>query len=87
MSKKRLKLTDQIRRAVDECGRTRYAICKHLDIPQPRMSRFMERGEGLSLERLDALADALRLRIVVEGPTRVPKRTGRPGRKPKRKAR
>jgi hypothetical protein len=65
MAKKRKKLSDQVRQAVDDSGLSRYAICKTLGLSQATMSRFMN-GKGLlSMECLDALADLLDLNIIV----------------------
>jgi len=64
MSKKRLKLSDQVRRAVDASGLSRYAICKALNMDQATMSRFMKGKGGLSMVNLDALADLLGLDVV-----------------------
>ncbi len=68
MGKKRVKLSDQVRRAVDESGLSRYAICKALGMDQAIMSRFMTGKGGLSMAKLDALADLLGLRIVADRP-------------------
>lgn len=73
MGKKRTKLTDQIRQAVDASGLSRYRICKELEIEQSSMSRFMAGRGGLSLENIDRLADLLELDLV--------SRPGRPARK------
>jgi transcriptional regulator with XRE-family HTH domain len=75
MGKKRLTLSDQIRRAVDDSGLSRYRICKVLGIAQSTMSEFMSGKSGLSLERLDALADLLDVNIT-KG-KRQPKRKGK----------
>jgi len=83
MRSKRLRLSDQIRRAVDDSGLSRYAICKASGLDKGAMSRFMAGRVGLSLPTLDALADVLALRIVADGPVNVPP-PGRPGRKPKK---
>jgi transcriptional regulator with XRE-family HTH domain len=77
MAKKREKLSDQVRRAIEASGLSRYRICKEVGILQSVMSRFMN-GEGmLSMERLDDVADLLHLNITVgkttkakKGPTR-----------------
>jgi hypothetical protein len=61
--KKRDRLTDQIRAAVDRCERSRYAICKELGLDQATLSRFMNGHGGMSLARLDDLADLLDLKI------------------------
>ena len=62
MSKQRIKLSDQIRQAVDASGMSRYRISKELGIAESTMSRFMA-GSGLLLDNLDALADLLELDI------------------------
>ena len=68
MAKKREKLSDQVRRAVNDSGLSRYAICKALGLAQATMSRFMAGKGGLSMESLDALADLLDLNITVGKP-------------------
>ncbi len=63
MGKRRLKVSDQIRRAVVGSGMSRYRICKELGLAEATMSRFMSGKGGLSMETLDALADFLDLNI------------------------
>ena len=63
MSKRRAKLSDQIRRAVDDCGRTRYRISNETGIDQSTLSRFMSGERGLPMNTLDKLADYLDLNI------------------------
>jgi transcriptional regulator with XRE-family HTH domain len=53
------RFSDQIRRAVDSSGMSRYAICKAIGLPQSAMSRFMAGNSGLSLDTLDKLAELL----------------------------
>jgi transcriptional regulator with XRE-family HTH domain len=65
VAKKRAKLSDQVRRAVDASGRSRYAICKAVGLAEATMSRFMNGKGGLSMDSLDALADLLDLNITV----------------------
>ena len=60
MNEQRIKLSDQIRQAVDASGMSRYRISKELGISESTMSRFMA-GSGLLLDNLDALADLLEL--------------------------
>ena len=62
MTKNRVKLSEQIRQAVDASGLSRYRISKSLGIAESTMSRFMS-GQGLTMEHLDALADLLELDI------------------------
>jgi hypothetical protein len=63
MAKRRQKLSDQIRRAVDASPLTRYRICKELGLAEATMSRFMNGHGGLSMTILDDLADLLDLII------------------------
>ena len=65
MGKSRVKLSDQVRRAVDASGLSRYRICKTLGIAESTLSRFMAGQGGLSMEYLDALADLLDLDITL----------------------
>ncbi|MCK6498497.1 MAG: hypothetical protein L6Q38_03350 [Nitrospira sp.] len=60
---KKLALSDQIRRAVDASGRSRYSICKEAGIDQAAMSRFMAGDAGLLLEALDRLGQVLDLQV------------------------
>ncbi len=66
MGKKRIKLSDQIRQAVDDSGLSRYRISKELGIAESTMSRFMSGQGGLSMEYLDALADLLGLNVTTD---------------------
>jgi len=63
--KRRIRLSDQIRRAVAASGLTRYRISKITGIDQAVLSRFMAGKVGLSMSALDRLADALELEVVV----------------------
>ena len=84
MKAKRVRLSDQVRRAVDACGASRYRISKATGLSQSQLSRFMAGHIGLSMHALDLLADVLGLDVVARGPVNVPP-LGRPGRKPKSK--
>jgi hypothetical protein len=55
--------SDQIRRAVDECGMSRYALCKLTGMDKAVMSRFMSGKGFLSEGSLNALAKTLRLTV------------------------
>ena len=64
MARKRIRLTDEIRQAIDQCGLSRYAICKSIEMDQSVMSRFMnDPAAGLSAEMLNRLADLLDLHV------------------------
>jgi transcriptional regulator with XRE-family HTH domain len=64
MNEGRIKLSDQLRRAVDNCGQTRYAISKATGIAESTLSRFMAGERGLPMKTLDKLADFLDLDII-----------------------
>ena len=68
MTETRVKLSDQVRRAVADSGLSRYRICKQARIDQATFSRFMAGKVGLSLATLDTLAEVLKLRIVADKP-------------------
>jgi transcriptional regulator with XRE-family HTH domain len=65
MARERVKLSDQIRRAVDARGLSRYRIAKEIRVAESTVSRFMS-GSGLETENLDALADLLGLHITIK---------------------
>jgi len=63
MSKKRTKMSDQIREAIEGSGLSRYRICRDTGIDQAAMSRFMA-GTGITTDTIDKLADYLDLEII-----------------------
>jgi len=63
MSKKHLKLSDQIRRAVRGCEFSLCALSRAAEIDKGAMSRFMHGKGGLGIDALDRLADLLRLEL------------------------
>jgi len=71
MSKRRQKVTDAVRRAIQESGVSRYRICGAAGIDKASISRFMAGKTGLTLATLDALADVLGLAVVARGPVKV----------------
>ena len=83
MKAKRVKLSNQVRQAVDACGVSRYRLSKATGLSQSQLSRFMAGHIGLSMHALDALADVMGLDVVARGPLNVPP-CQKPGRKPKK---
>ncbi|MFH1919890.1 MAG: hypothetical protein ABIP48_08405 [Planctomycetota bacterium] len=73
MARKRNKVSETLRAAVNAADRTRYRICRDAEIDQAAMSRFM-RGAGLSLDAVDRLAACLGLELVVKRLTRKQKK-------------
>ena len=71
MTAKRIKLSEQVRRAVNDCGMSRYAICKAIKMHESVMSRFMSGKGGLQQDSLDALVELLDLELwPINRPTR-----------------
>ena len=56
---------DAIRKAVDASDKTRYRLWKETGIDQAQLARFVSGREGLSMDNLECLADALGLEIVI----------------------
>lgn len=64
-------VTDTLRRAVERCGQTRYAISKATGVPQAVLSRFVASGRGLRSENIDRLCAHLGLTLTAKpGKTR-----------------
>ncbi len=67
MAKRRSKkMTDQIRRAIDDSGLTRYRIAMETGIDESALAKFYNGNRGLSLNNLDLLCEYLGLQIVAE---------------------
>ena len=81
-------VTEQLRQAIDESGRSRYALAKETGIHVATLHRFYY-GEGnLSADGIDKLADALGLELTRKRPatrkgTKKGKPKGRRGNAPK----
>ena len=54
---------DQLRAAIENCGKTRYQIFKETGVPQETLSRFVNGERGLSMESIEQLFDNLSLKI------------------------
>jgi transcriptional regulator with XRE-family HTH domain len=67
MGKKRSKVSDQIRAAIESSGVSRYGIAMATGIDQATLSRFMAGTGGMTVETLGKLAEFLGLQIVVKG--------------------
>ena len=64
MTKKQAKqFSDEIRAAVQDCGKTRYQIAKETGIDAAVLCRFVQGQVGLSMDTLDKLAANLGLRL------------------------
>ena len=75
MAKRRSrKLSDQVRQAIETCGKTRYQIAKESGVDAATLCRFVQGRHGLSMETLDRIAECLGLRLVAEGKPKKRKR-------------
>ena len=61
-----VKLTDQLREAIDASGMSRYAVCKAIGVDQSTISRFMAGKAGLALDTVDRLGELLGLELVAK---------------------
>ena len=59
------RLSDQIRRAIDESSLMRYQIAKETGIDESALAQFYNGHRGLSMESLNALGEFLQLTIVL----------------------
>ena len=57
-------ILDDIRKAIDTSGKSRYRISKDTGISESRLCQLMAGTKGLSIEALELLADHLGLEIV-----------------------
>ena len=67
---KKQRFSDQLRRAVQEAGKTRYQIHKETGIDQGNLSRFVNEGAGLSMESIDKLCECLGLWLAADDPAK-----------------
>ncbi len=60
---------DTIRKAIEASSKTRYRLSKETGIDQAQLSRLMSGKEGVSVENLERLAEALGLEIIIHPKT------------------
>ncbi len=65
--KKPLSVSDQLRRAIDECGLTKYRIYVETGVDQATLSKFVRGERGVSLDTFDVLCDYLGLELRPRG--------------------
>src|SRR5262245_45884175 len=63
MGRKRVKLSEQIRQAIRDSGRTRREISEAAKVSESLMSRFMSGDSWFSEKYLDRIADVLNLNL------------------------
>jgi predicted transcriptional regulator len=65
-TKSREKLSDQLRRLIEESPMTRYEISKRTGIAQSTLCKLVQGERGISTESWDLLGECLNLRLVVD---------------------
>ena len=58
-------LTDQLRKAIDDSGLTRYRIAKLTGVSESALSQFYNGHRGLSMEAMNALGECFELTIIM----------------------
>ena len=74
-----VKVTDSIRRAVQECGETRYRISKETGVPQATLSRLVAGEREPSGALIDTLSAYFGLELRPAPRTRAAKATAKKG--------
>ena len=64
------KVSEQLKDAILNCGKTRYRIAQETDITEATLSKYIHGHHGLSQEPVDILADHLGLRLVADKTSR-----------------
>ena len=68
------RVSEQLRKAMERSGLSRYEIAKRAGIEQSSLSRFFSGERGLSQDAIDALCALLGLRLVGRRPRKRAKR-------------
>lgn len=56
---------DQLRRAIERSGKSRYRISKETGITQSVLSRFMHGTAGLSVENIDRVCQCIGAKVAI----------------------
>jgi len=76
-----LTISEHVRHAIERSGLTRYRLAMEAGVPQSALSRFVNGQGSMTLDTLDRIGAVLRLRVVMDGPTKrtraLPKRGDR----------
>lgn len=68
------KVSEQLRKAMERSGMSRYEIAKRAGVEQSSLSRFFSGERGLSQDAIDALCALLRLNLAASKPQKRGKR-------------
>lgn len=58
-------LQDRLRRAIDQSTLSRYAISQRSGVSQGQLSRFIHEENGLSVDNLEAVANAIGFEVIM----------------------
>ncbi len=61
-----MNIAETVRKAIAECGMSRYELAKRTGVSQSTLSRFALGKSSLTLEKLDALASVLGISVTVK---------------------
>ena len=61
-------MSDQVRRAIRNCGLTQYEIAKRTGMTQGALSRFMAGDRDMTLRTLDRIAVTIGVKLTVGRP-------------------
>ena len=62
------RISEQLREAIRRSGKTRYRISLETGISESILSRFVNRGAGLSLANIDVLCECIGVRLMWDAP-------------------
>jgi transcriptional regulator with XRE-family HTH domain len=57
-------VSEQLRQAIQQCGKTRYKLAKLSGVDEATLSRYVRGLAGLGTKKVDALCECLNLRLV-----------------------
>ena len=63
------RMSQSVKRAIEECGLSRYAISKATGVFEGTLSRFMADKADMTLDTLDKLAGVIGVELVVKQPS------------------
>ena len=62
--KSKTKITDQLKKAINESGLSRFEIARRSGVEESALSRFVNGKRSLVIESVDRLADVLGLSLI-----------------------
>ena len=70
-------ISEQVRRAIEECGMTRYRLSQVSGVSEGMLSRYMTGEREMTLRTLDRLAPFIGVQIAVKRPRQPKQKKGR----------